>query len=253
MSLEIRGAVARSMDSVPEVMESVISTSIPTLDAFMRGLHPSKMTLIDSADRMVFDLTHIFCVNAIDQLHQEVVWVDGGNSINPYELSRICKRFGVDRENVLDNINVARAFTVYQLVSLIDAMLEEELERTGAQMVIVSCLPDLFQDPDVRWAESFQLMKRCVSKIQSLTKERGLITLITNYGLSKMLAKKSLKNLMYNSADQILRVENARGSLCLNLVNEGRTTLYHSVPHNQMTIEEFREMGYWEEQCLLSE
>ncbi len=250
MSLEIRGAVAQSMDAMPAVSESVVHTYIPTLDGFLEGLHPSQITLIDSANRMVFDLTHIFCVNAIDKLRQEVVWVDGGNSINPYELSGICKRFGIDREEILDSINIARAFTVYQLVSLIDSMLERELERTDARTVIISCLPDLFQDPDVGWAESFQLMKRCVSKVQSLTKEKELITLVTNYGLSKMLIKKSLKNLMYNTADQVLRIENAQGSVRLKLVNEGRSILYHAVPHNQMTVEEFTEVRPWEERYL---
>ena len=45
----------------------------------------------------------------VSTLGQDVVWVDGGNSVNPYELGRICRRFGLDRTEVLDSISVARA------------------------------------------------------------------------------------------------------------------------------------------------
>src|SRR5512138_3925828 len=120
MSTEIRGNLASSLETMTLVPEIVIPTSIPTLDRFITGLHSSQIILIDSADRTVFDLTHIFCVNAVNTLHEEVVWIDGGNSINPYEIGRICRRFGIDRNEILGNINIARAFTAYQLVSLVD-------------------------------------------------------------------------------------------------------------------------------------
>jgi hypothetical protein len=219
--------------------ERTVRTSIPTLDAFFGGLRPGNMTLLDSSDRMLFDLTHILCVNGVSSLGQDVVWVDGGNSVNPYELGRICRRFGLDRTEVLDSISVARAFTAYQLVSLIDERLEEEVRRTGAGMVIVSCLPDMFQDKEMRWSESYQLIRRCVERLRDLSRDRGVATLITNYGLMKILQRKSLKNLLYGMADDIVRIENASRCLRITLPNRQETMYYHAVPHNQTTLEEF--------------
>lgn len=237
--MAIRGEAAHRIHPGELGAEGVVSTSVPTLDSFIRGFSPPSLILLDSSDHLVFDLAHMLCVNAVDALHKEVVWVDGGNSIDPYELGRICRRFHLDREEVLDSINVARAFTVYQMVSLIDEMLEKEVERVEAGAVVISCLPDLFNDPDVHWSESFQLMKRCVSKLKTLTEERGLITFVTNYGLGKIMHRRSLKNLLYGSADQILRIENTKQAVKMSMVNEGRSMMYRPVPHNQTTLDEF--------------
>lgn len=215
-----------------------VRTSIPTLDSFFGGLRQGSMTLIDSSDRMVFDLTHILCVNAVSALDRDVVWVDGGNCVDPYELGRICRRFGLDRTEVLDSISVARAFTAYQLVSLIDERLEDEVLRTEAGTIIVSCLPDMFQDKEMKWSESYQLIKRCVEKLHDLSR-RGAAMLVTNYGLMKILQRKSLKSLLYGTADDIVRIENAAGCLRISLPNSQETMLYHAVPHNQTTLEEF--------------
>lgn len=218
---------------------AVVRTLIPSLDAFIGGLRPNHLTLIDSADRMLFDLTHILCVNGVSTLDKDVIWIDGGNSVNPYEIGRICRRFGVDRTEVLDSIRVARAFTAYQLVSLIDERLEAELDRTGAGMVIVSCLPDLFQDKELRWSESYALIRRCVEKVHALTRRDGLVTVVTNLGLMKVLQKKSLKNLLYGTADDIIRIERASRALRISLPNRQEWMLYHPVPNNQTTLEEF--------------
>jgi hypothetical protein len=124
-------------------------------------------------------------------------------------------------------------------VSLIDERLEEEVRSTGAGMIIVSCLPDMFMDKEMRWSESYQLIKRCVGRLHSLAREREAATLITNIGLMKLVQKKSLKNLLYGTADEIVRIESASRCLRISLPNSQETMLYHPVPHNQTTLEEF--------------
>jgi len=216
-----------------------VGTFIPTLDSFIGGLRPNHLALIDSADRMLFDLTHLICVNAVATLDRDVIWIDGGNSVNPYEIGRICRRYGQDRNEVLDSIRVARAFTAYQLVSLIDERLEKELARSGAGTVIVSCLPDLFLDKELRWSESYALIRRCVEKVRDLTRQNELVSVITNLGLLKIVQRKSLKSLLYGTADDIVRIERAPRSLRISLPNRQEWMLYHPVPHNQTTLEEF--------------
>lgn len=219
-----------------------VDTSIVALDAFIGGFSSSQMTLIDSSDRLLFDVVHLLCINQVIGDGREVVWVDGGNSINPYNLAGLCKRQRVNAQEALESISVSRAFTAYQMVTLIDEMLEPELERTGAGMLIVSCFPDLFQDRDVRWSESLQLMQRCIATMQSVTKRYDVITLVTNFGLSKLLYKKSLRSLMYSSVDRVLRIESAsNAALRLSLVNEGRSMMYHPVPYYQRTLDDFSE------------
>lgn len=219
--------------------ERRVRTSLPAVDSFFSGFRSSQVTLVDSSDRFLFDLTHLLCVNSISEMGEEVVWVDGGNSINPYEIASLCRRFRLDMRETLDSINIARAFTAYQMAALIVDKLEREVERTRSGTVIVSCFTDLFHDKDMWWSESFQLMKRCLSSIREMTQRHSLATVITNYGLTKISHRRSLRNLMEESADSILRIENRRRVLELSLIKEGRSMLYHPVPYYQTTLDEF--------------
>ncbi len=215
-------------------------TSIPPVDALLRGLEPGTITFIDSSDRLVFELVNLFCFNAVNELHEEVLWIDGGNSVNPYELSAICKRYRVPPEEVLHNITVSRAFTAYQMSTLIEDMLDPEVDRIRTGLVVVSCFPDLFQDADMNWTESLQLMRRAMEKLRALTEERSLITIITNYGQAKPMSRKGLRSLLYDSADRVVRIDGKGVSVRITLPKEGEGMLYRPVVRNQTTLDEFR-------------
>ncbi len=215
-------------------------TSIPPVDALLRGLEPGTITFIDSSDRLVFELVNLFCFNAVNELHEEVLWIDGGNSVNPYELSAICKRYRVPPEEVLHNITVSRAFTAYQMSTLIEDMLDPEVDRIRTGLVVVSCFPDLFQDADMNWTESLQLMRRAMEKLRTLTEERSLITIITNYGQAKPMSRKGLRSLLYDSADRVVRIDGKGVSVRITLPKEGEGMLYRPVVRNQTTLDEFQ-------------
>ena len=219
--------------------ERRLSTSVRALDDFIGGFRSSQVSLIDSSDRLVLDIVHLLCVNQVLEEGREVVWVDGGNSVNPYALTSLCKRFRVRSGEVLESVNVSRAFTAYQLVTLIEEMMEAEVARTKAGLLVVTSFPDLFQDKDMWWSESLQLMKRCLASMREVTRRHDTVTVVTNLGLSRMLYKKSLRSLMYSSADQVLRIESQRAALRVSVVNEGRSMLYHPVPYYQRTLDEF--------------
>jgi len=216
-----------------------LNTSLPPVDAMLGGLGPGTVTLIDSSDRMVFELVNLYCFNAVADMHEQVLWIDGGNSVNPYELSAICKRRRINPEEVLHNITVSRAFTAYQMSTLIEDMLDPEVRRIGTGLVVISCFPDLFQDKDMNWTESLQLMKRAMKKLRQLTEENELITVVTNYGMSKMLYKNGLKPLMYDSADRVVRIESKGTAVKMTLPKEGGGILYRPVARNQMTLDEY--------------
>lgn len=227
----------------PYLSERRVHTSVPIIDSFLEGFQSSQVAFIDSSDRFVFDLTHLLCVNALSTPGEEVVWVDGGNSINPYEVAGLCKRLHVEMEGVLDRINIARAFTAYQMATLIVDRMESEVRRSGAGTLIVSCFPSLFHDKDIWWSESFQLIRRCLLSIGEITRKHELVTVVTNYGLTNVHRKKSFANLMYRLPDRVLRIENRRRALQLSLVKEGRVILYRPVPYYQTTLDEFRGRG----------
>ena len=215
--------------------ERCVRTSIPVLDAVFQGFRPCSVTLIDSPGRVLLDLIPALCVNGIRDLERDVVWVDGGCTVDPYEIGRACRRRGMGRAEVLDSINVARAFTAYQLVDLIDERLEKEVARTGAGMVVISCLPEMFQDKEMRRSESHQLVRRCMERLRAIASSDKVAVLVTSRGPMPP----GLRDLVYEGADEIMRVENASRALRITLPLRGESVFYRPVPRGQITLGEF--------------
>ena len=89
-----------------ERIDRSVRTYVPPIDTLIGGLRPRTMTLIDSADHLVFDLVNTMSVNAVSENHDEVIWVDRGNSANPFELTKICKRFRLSSDEVLSSVTI---------------------------------------------------------------------------------------------------------------------------------------------------
>ncbi|TET90239.1 MAG: hypothetical protein E3J35_06965 [Methanomassiliicoccales archaeon] len=236
--------VAVEVELLPEVR--TIFSSLKPIDNLIGPFQSSKIAFIDSASKFLFDFTSVLCVQAIKQFDREIVFLDAGNSVDPFVLSNLAKRFGMDKKYVLKSINVSRPFTAYQMATLIDERLEEEVKNKGACMLVVSSFPYLFLDEDVEWPEAYKLMERCVSTIQKITKEYQTISLITNYKLSNLYHRAKLRDLLYGCADKNVRFEIGRRVLRITLPEKDESIDYLPVPHNQTTLDDFTEVVFWE-------
>ncbi len=67
---------------------------------------------------MVPEVLFRLCAASVISLERDAVFVDGGNSFNPYTLSRIAKSFGAEPRKVLSRVHVARAFTEHQMEAI---------------------------------------------------------------------------------------------------------------------------------------
>jgi len=131
------------MVPVPElraISRPALTTSVPTLDRILGSFDAGKVTLIDSGSDFVFHLTTLLCVRAVMEGH-EVVFLDGGNSVDPHGMVALGKRAGLTREEILPRVHVARAFTCHQMTTLILDMLDRKIEETQAGLVVLACLP----------------------------------------------------------------------------------------------------------------
>jgi hypothetical protein len=209
------------------------------LDELIGGFTASEMVLLDSSSRYVFDLTSMLCVLGVAAFNEEVIFVDGGNSIDPYGIANICKIKGLDKGHVLSQINCARAFTAYQLVAIINDRLENMIKESRASTLIVSRFVDLFFDKDMPWQESFQLIKLCLKTLKRLTMKYNLITIITNYGLAKLHFRRGLRNVMYNTPNKLVRIEEKRKGLLVSMPAKEESIYYYPVPTYQTLLEYF--------------
>src|SRR5512137_1893566 len=168
------------VDEEPLLRDRVLRTSIVQLDDLIGGFRPAHVALFDSDSSYASNLLHLLCISSIEEFDEEVVWIDGGNTIDPYAISSICKRLRLDKREILSRVNVSRAFTAYQLVTLIDEKLEEQVKASSPSTVIVSSITEMFLDKDMKWMESHQLLRRCLDDISRITKEHETVTALTN-------------------------------------------------------------------------
>ena len=186
----------------------------------------------------MFHLTSLLCVRAVME-GDEVVFVDGGNSVDPHGIAAIARRVGLARLEVLPKVHVARAFTCHQMATILLEQLDEKVREVGAGLVVLSCLPELYLDEDVPLSEAHQLFLRSARAIRRAAEESGAVVVATNAGLAKLYRRKSIRRVLYETADRAVRFQHHRGGLRIVLPDLGVEELYRPVPPDQTTLEDF--------------
>lgn len=90
--------------------------------------------------------------------------LDGGNQFNVYPVARTIRRYSYQVAEALKNITVARAFTCYQMVAML-----EELQITSTPVLVLDIL-STFYDEDVKLIESKRLLHICLANLDRLSK-----------------------------------------------------------------------------------
>jgi len=104
----------------------------------------------------------------------EVIVLDGANRFNSYTVSSFARRTLISPEKLLKSIRIARAFTCYQMATLMGEQLASLLRREGATELLqkpwVILLGPLttFLDEDVPEREVRPLFERSLKKIEGM-------------------------------------------------------------------------------------
>ena len=97
-------------------------------------------------------LSHYFLPRVLLE-GKRVLYLDGANQISPLLIARFARERGLDPSVFNCLIRVSRAFTCFQLTELIRRV-PTFLETFDANVLIVTAVPDLFFDEDVRDREA---------------------------------------------------------------------------------------------------
>jgi len=109
----------------------------------------------------------------------EVIVLDGANRFNAYTVSSFARRTLIPPEKLLKSIRIARAFTCYQMATLMGEQLISLLRREGAtellqrRWVILLGPLTTFLDEDVPEREVRPLLERSLRKIEEMA-SRGV-------------------------------------------------------------------------------
>jgi hypothetical protein len=197
--------------------------------ADLRGFKPSCITVVEGSSSLVPDVLFNLCVSSVISSGRDGMFVDGGNSFNPYALSKMAKSFGEEPRKVLSRIHVARAFTEYQMDALIHG-LQDAIEQWNPAVLAISYFPTLFSGYDGR-----RLFPPLVEQLKQLTVSSGIITAITSFGGSWYGDR-----LLASSADRVIRIEQPSKKLT-RIIDDGYVTEYVPVPTGQMRFTDFEE------------
>jgi hypothetical protein len=135
-------------------------------------------------------------------LHAPLRVLDAGNCFPAYPIAREVRRQTVDLNAILERIQVARAFTCYQALALL-----EETPVDSTPVLILSLL-STFYDESARLAERKRLLTRCTQEIQRLCR-RAPVGVIVSLRPAQPDGP-DLLQILERSADVLWRFEKER-------------------------------------------
>ena len=136
---------------------------------------------------------------------KQILYLDGANQISPLLIARFARERGVDPSSVNGLIRVARAFTCFQLTELVRRV-PRTLEKFSADVLIVTALPDLYFDEDVRDREaraSFEYALEGLGNLAPLSLSIAVFSDATSFKTKRRDFFQRLRN----QADHVVKVE----------------------------------------------
>jgi hypothetical protein len=104
--------------------------------------------------------------------------LEGANRFHPYRVGELGRAFGVDAAETLRRIRLARAFTAYQMVALVDGW-AREVHRHPPTLLVGHDLPALFADAEIPDDERFALLGHVARALAALAREVRVPLLLT--------------------------------------------------------------------------
>jgi len=145
----------------------------------------------------------------------------------------------LDQREVLQNVLMSRAFTVYQLSTILQELLEPLIQNHGPRTLLIGMLPALYQDPELPRREAQTLLSQDLAKIQQLTATYHLITVCTNLDAMPLSPSKGLGKTLYDSVNEIVRIKQFEQSISLELAKGQKRTSILPGTHGQLHLEAF--------------
>ena len=154
---------------------------------------------------------------------KQILYLDGANQISPLLLARFARERGVDPSTANSLIRVARAFTCFQLTELVRRV-PKTLEKFSADVLIITALPDLYFDEDVRDREaraSFEHALEGLANVAPLSLSIAVFSDATSFKTKRRDFFQRLRN----QADHVVKVESTPDNR-LSFTGEKNTPLF---------------------------
>jgi hypothetical protein len=208
--LNTNAAETSSLAGIPRAERPSLKFGIKELDEICGGVCKSELTVLYGG-KVCQAFAERLCVRSqlpVDDggVGAASVFVDGGNTFDVYHVSEYATALYLDRDTVLRAIKISRAFTCYQLVSLIVDKLPMLLAEYDAQLVVISSILDLFLDSEVGLKETKHTVNYLSSSLVRLAREKN-VALIATCPTRSAGSDVLLRQFLTSRAQVVLRAE----------------------------------------------
>ncbi len=217
----------------------IVSSGIAELDRLCGGFKAGELVLVDGNSTLIADLPHQLCVNTYRTFHSETIYIDAGMCADPYKIARYARMLELDQREVLQNVVMSRAFTVYQLSTILQELLEPMIQKRSPRTLLIGMLPALYHDPEISPQESQTLLASDLQTIQQLTTRYNLISVCTNVDQTSLSPSRGLGKRLYETANEVIKMKQLDGRVSVELVKgQKSTTIVHGAA-GQLRLEAF--------------
>lgn len=170
------------------------------------------------------------------------IYVDCGNTFDPYRISAIAQKHSLEPKCVLEKIMISRAFTSYQLTALVFEKLEEALKKYRSKLVILSDVTGLFLDQDVPVEEGRDVFMKITQYLSELASTRRIIIVATCFRQRYSSRSTFLRSVLFGRANTVIGLRESRGVLKFAVERHpSLMSLAVDLPSNAVTIDMFTE------------
>lgn len=114
-------------------------------------------------------------------LSSDVIFIDGGNCFDAYAVPEYAIEHRIEPKLALSRIHVSRAFTYFQLASLLIEKLPSALMRYNSTFAIISNITELFEDPEIKdKQEAYRIFQRMLRSLTAVTEITGSLVIATS-------------------------------------------------------------------------
>ena len=164
--------------------EGILTTGIEKLDKLIQ-LATGQFIVFQGRVSLV-SLAELLCVRAQlgnpIGLNSGAVFIDGGNSFDVYAVSNYAIEYGIEPKLALSRIHISRAFTYFQLASLLTEKLSSALTHYSSRFAIVSNITELFQDPEIKdKQEAHRVFQRILRSLSAVAEITGSLAIATSF------------------------------------------------------------------------
>lgn len=220
-----------------------LTSGITRLDGMLGGFGTGKLILLEG-DLSASSFSHLLCVRS--QLPVErggfdspVVWLDGGNTFNIYSIIELSKGLGLDPERVLRSIYLSRAFTCYQMSSLVLEKLWDTVKRFESKLVVISDLPYLYLESDIPREEAAKVFAPVVEELRTSPNRRDVLILATSLEYPFVGEKSQVSEVLASNADFIFRMRQRREGVEVELEKHSSKKAKKVVLGTKVPLDEF--------------